>query len=234
MIYKMALDAYICLNLLYCFPGLWDSNHERETDYRSTGVYQYMLRSCTWTGVASDIPAHPHRRFFGIADKQFYVRHRIKDKLRWAAFTKDSDYGEKFPYGLMAIDELLRCEEEVDRRASLQEVHQVEWMLCQKSLPLELVKDIMDMAEYIPQRRLKVPHDPLHIENRDELTKYLTYCWILLVRCNMMALAVGIDIDWKREVTGSIIKLWGCECPRTWYDDDYRPDEPLDYGYKFI
>lgn len=92
-------------------------------------------------------------------------------------------------------------------------------MLCRKGLPVELAVEIMALAEYEPSRRLKVPHDPFHRDNRKELVEYLKYCWQVLVRCDMMARALDIVIPWVGLVTQCIVQLWACKAcdGKKWY-----------------
>ncbi|KAJ6145130.1 hypothetical protein N7470_009025 [Penicillium chermesinum] len=65
--YKM-LSVYICLNVAYAFPELWDFNSGRtpERDYRNTRFYQKTLINCAigrrWD--ESVLATFPHRRFF--------------------------------------------------------------------------------------------------------------------------------------------------------------------------
>lgn len=59
-------------------------------------------------------------------------------------------------------------------------------MLISKELPVELAVKIMEHAHYEANRRLTpVPHNPFHPSNREELVKYLNYCWELFVCCEM-------------------------------------------------
>lgn len=62
---------------------------------------------------------------------------------------------------------------------------------------MELALNVMELAGYEPKRRLNNPHDPLYPCNRKELAQYLKYCWQILVRCDMMAKALDIEIPWK-------------------------------------
>lgn len=225
---RMALRAYICLNVMYCFPELWDpaSGKSKVKDYRRTRVYQDMLRNCTYSGITSDIVTYPHRDFFGIEKHQFEEHVRLRDRERWADFLeKETHRDDEYPYGLVSIDEFLTIEKLIGYQPHISEVEHVRWMLCRKGLPLELAMDIMDIAEYTPRRRLKVANDPLHPENRDELEKYLDYCWQLLIRCEMMAEAAGMEICWQEEAVWRMIWFWHCDqscCSgRKWYREKH-------------
>ncbi|KAB8078781.1 hypothetical protein BDV29DRAFT_152421 [Aspergillus leporis] len=70
---KTALAAYIWLQVVYCFPEMWDEASDKtdETDYRHAKFYQYMLRTCTASRRTSDVVTYPHRQFSGISDSQF-------------------------------------------------------------------------------------------------------------------------------------------------------------------
>jgi hypothetical protein len=86
-------------------------------------------------------------------------------------------------------------------------------------LPVELALHIMELAGYEPKRRLKIEHDPLHPENQEELAQYLKYCWQILIRCDMRAYKVGLDIPWYDEVAGCIVDLIDskdCELRNKW------------------
>ena len=102
------------------------------------------------------------------------------------------------------------------------DVPQVQQILSSRGLPAELVLDIMELAGYhAGEGRLKVPHDPFHRENRDELAKYLKYCWELLVRCEMLANVIGKVIPWEKLIYRSLVPLLqpaGMEYTRQWRD----------------
>ncbi len=82
---------------------------------------------------------------------------------------------------------------------------------CGKGLPTEISLAILDEAGYVPCRRLRIAHDPLHGENEAELTKYLTECWLLLVRTQVVAEALGLKIEWGSYILSTIEGLWGCK-----------------------
>jgi hypothetical protein len=93
---------------------------------------------------------------------------------------------------------------------SRDEVPVVLELLGKKGLPTELGLQVMDMAEYRAVGRLAVRDDPLHAKNAEELTKYLGYCWKLLVRVNMLCRAGvhGQKKDWEAEVTNALWSLF--------------------------
>ncbi len=208
-LYEAAIFPYLTLNLIHCFPELWDpaSGRTDATDYRDMRIYQWMVRHCTRGRTTTEVARHPHRQFFGIADRQF------------------GSYGSEYPYGLVTYDKFLASgDERAPPAASTDDVFAVRRLLHRGlGLPMELVLEIMALAEYEPRRRLRVAHDPFHRANRDELDKYISYCWKVLVRCEMMAAAVGLEIDWRHEVSKALVFLLGCG-PRRWW----RVGEPGD------
>lgn len=86
MLYEHALSAYLCLNVAYCFPELWDeaAGRTKEEDYRHTKAYQHMLRDCAAPGSASEGVTYPHRWFFGTDPDRFdSYKPTVADKHRW-------------------------------------------------------------------------------------------------------------------------------------------------------
>ena len=61
---------------------------------------------------------------------------------------------------------------------------------------------------------LDIADDPLHPGNGMELRRYLSHCWQLLVRCDMLAKASGKRISWINEVKEVIWQLWGEDFPK--------------------
>ncbi|GKZ17778.1 hypothetical protein AbraIFM66951_001098 [Aspergillus brasiliensis] len=219
MLYRKALCSYIALNVAYCFPDMWDPK-TRETekkDYRNTHFYQNMLRECTACDRGSEFTFHVHQRFFGIDKRQFNaVRpiladkdHRLKDQLAF-----DNGWLMNFHYGLLPLEEFLILENStllfVPHEVDVGEVRGI--LAYAGKLPLELVLIIMEFADYTPRRRLKVPHDPLHPNNRAALDEYLEHCWQIIVRCHMMAEALGtyFGLSWWDEVDIQLFRLWPC------------------------
>jgi hypothetical protein len=232
ILYLHALSAYICLNVAYCFPESWDPAAGRtdSKDYRHTRSYQSMLRNCTVPGTTSEIVTYPHRKFFGTASDQFHhLQPRVADTERWLnKLDVDNKSGDikQSHYGLLPFDDFLTLE-----NASLQyipnasDVDAVQSILL-RQLPPELVLPIMDLAAYKPKRALIIPHDPLHLSNRKELDEYLELCWQIMVRCQMIAKEIDLEIGggWKSLVSYWICTLWevkNCESANLWrYDYD--------------
>lgn len=195
-VYQAALEAYICLNICYCFPSTWDSGSGRTAakDYRNTRLYQSMLMRCTLSETTSEVSALPHRQFFGVADNQFRLY-------------------ERPPCGIMSFAQLLTSDRAVPNKGGLGPftVDYVSRILHKRGLPHELILMILGYVDRCPPSRMSVPHDPLHPENCHELRQYLTYCWQLIIRCNMMAQALGREMDWENEVAE--ILRWGLSSP---------------------
>ncbi|PYI24384.1 hypothetical protein BO99DRAFT_398435 [Aspergillus violaceofuscus CBS 115571] len=115
-----------------------------------------------------------------------------------------------FPYGQVPFEVFLNCGKKAVFRPQLTDVARVEgYLRVRGGLPQELVEYITALAEYNSQhaRRLPVPHDPLHHANRAELRDYLTRCWQVMVRCNMLAQEVGRKIDWVAQVVETLDRL---------------------------
>ncbi|KAI1162734.1 hypothetical protein F5B18DRAFT_365374 [Nemania serpens] len=211
LICKNALDAYLCLNTLYCFPEIWDSESgaTAEKDYLLTKCYRRMLRRCTLSGTTSEIAALPHRQFFGIANGQFKDHSSAWDSARWGHGGSEASDDTSQPLLHISFERFLEHDARAPYLPHAADLGHVRWILCAKGLPIELVLDIMDLAEYTAQRRLKIPHDPFHRYNREELIPYLTYCWMLLLRCDMVAKAIGDEIPWNSLISTVMMDFWG-------------------------
>ncbi|PYI09795.1 hypothetical protein BO78DRAFT_394679 [Aspergillus sclerotiicarbonarius CBS 121057] len=85
-LYRLALETYLVLNVLYGFPVLQsqpqsqsqgDRGEQQQTDdYRNTKVYQQMLHRCT-REFECQIAKLPHQQFFGIPDDHFHYDFRV-------------------------------------------------------------------------------------------------------------------------------------------------------------
>ncbi|KAJ4290405.1 hypothetical protein N0V90_010621 [Kalmusia sp. IMI 367209] len=233
-----ALQAYICLNVLFLKPELYDpesretfikrenvarrSTHKPEQyDYKLTAAYQRMLLNCTGIpyGVARfDVHTHPHREFFGIPRGMF------RFEYSYYAFWRDRNLG------IQTVADLAEDKFRGVHVAGQSDVGAVLSMLGQKGLPAELALQIMDLAEYVSVGRTTVRQDPLHVANAEELKKYLSYCWKLLVRIDMLVRANGCCLDWEAEVTDVLYALFGMESPKVSEIIEFTPygNEPLD------
>ncbi|RXG49722.1 hypothetical protein VDGE_00374 [Verticillium dahliae] len=204
---KLALKAYLCLNLLLCFPPLHDGGPP--LDYRDTRCYQHTLRECCLTDPASTAAALPHQHFFGVP-RGVYARYGYGPAP--AAHLTDqypSRERARFPYGVLPFGDFIHLEGPVPHQPSVPDVLHVRWCLCRLGLPTELATEVMDFAGYVPLRRLPVAHDPFHKANREELRRYLNYCWTVIVRTDMLGSWLGYDVPWDRLVAEELMQLVG-------------------------
>ncbi|KAL3470303.1 hypothetical protein BJX99DRAFT_264360 [Aspergillus californicus] len=238
-VYERALDAYIGLNVLYSFPKLWDEKSgccrqspgdgnpftlHMEDEYRNTAAYQRLLWQCTRT-LASVVSVLPHQKFFGIEDslpRGYSIQPQdINHGLEWPALMKLAMLtrapghhsilaSSQFPFGRIPIDAFLNCRERLPYMPSEADVLEVYDILYGMGLPSELVIQILKDGDYdTPRRRLPIAHDPLHPDSREELMVYLTFCWLTLIRCNMFAQALDIEINWEVEVVECLARIFG-------------------------
>lgn len=166
----------------------------KSRDYRDTAMYQRMLHACTHRHILSQTATYPHRQFFDIGDDQFR-----SETTNWG--------------GKLAFEDFLQIDSSDPSPLSstpftpgILDVYNVEETLMAKGLPTELVWQVLELTEYnadhAAKRRLKVDaRHPFHRDNREELYKYLRYCWRSVVWCNVLAKAQQIDIDWKSVIT---------------------------------
>ena len=233
---RLALKAYLYLNLLLCYPQLWDygSGRSAESDYRNTKCYQRMLRECTRSDLSTNIAALPHRQFFGIPENQFsrYPCPREGGKHRHLFH---EHYGrDGYPYGIVPFDDFLEFEAKLEYQPTISDVSHVRWCLCKLGLPTEMAIEIMDFAGYVPKRRLERAHDPLHASNREELSKYLNYCWNILVRCDIVGKWLGDEIPWDRLIAETLIQFFGQGWGRKFYEQSYDDEDRGFRGHENI
>ncbi|KAF2463437.1 uncharacterized protein BDR25DRAFT_319960 [Lindgomyces ingoldianus] len=214
---NLALTAYICLNVLYLKPELYDATMREEKmkdlkkrneaipspeqfDYRLTSSYQETLVRCTWVRGCDnfDVCTYPHREFYG-APRGTYTQ---------------APWNQREQFGRVHPSYLIEHKFQNKYVPGKHDIPIVINLLGRKGLPAELALLVLDFANYTPQRRLLVPDDPLHPENGEQLRKYLSYCWNLLVRTDMLLKANGSWIDWEYEVTDVIHQLWGVPYPK--------------------
>ncbi|KAH8742506.1 hypothetical protein F5883DRAFT_68051 [Diaporthe sp. PMI_573] len=252
---ELALKAYVGLNLLLSLPELWDEKSRRRegnevVDYRDTACYQRMLCNCTVDSLGTNIAALPHRQFFGVAEGQFsdYAWPRHKNGPGKHAWMLDAKHETGYPYGMLPLKDFLELETELIYAPSALDVGRVRWCLCHLSLPTELANEILGMAGYQPMRRLEREHDPLHADNRDELHRYLDFCWKVMVRCEVMGrwLDEGHSIPWDCMLNETIIGLVTggdrglVKGGKKFYEKTYRltQESPFQtmcwYDYKFV
>lgn len=222
---EAALLAYVCLNVLHLKPELYDPKMreqmlEEQTmrhvqtlppetyDYRLTSAYQQMLVFCTKTGdVYPHYGAHkiPHREFYGIPFGMYTA------KVRWHS---PGNYGHTVHYGVVSPPDLVDKNFPQKHVPSKGDIVLVQNLFRLFKLPTGIIQMILDMADYTPKGRLYTHSDPLHIDNVEELKKYLAYCWKLLVRVDMLMKANGTRLDWEYEVAEAIYKLFGIPYPK--------------------
>ncbi|KAH2650902.1 hypothetical protein KXV79_009235 [Aspergillus fumigatus] len=185
-VFEAALNIYLLLNILYCFPELWDPaarharNNKRTDEYRGTRMYQRTVKIWTQDGLESEVSRHPHRQFFGLEfsyslqisrgwDRPVLaqLRERIV-KATWPEKTPEqisklSVSDVCFPYGKMPFEEFLACREGgaagvQHQTRSAVDVARVETYLRAKRLPQELVLQITACTEYDRSRsRSRLP-----------------------------------------------------------------------------
>ncbi|KAH0431039.1 hypothetical protein CcaCcLH18_07344 [Colletotrichum camelliae] len=151
-------------------------------DYRLTKMYQRMISKATGGDAYSELPYLPHLYFLGLPERPAalapYTRLPQRDVFNVEYLPHHSD--------ILPVEEMLRT----------------------RGLPAELVTEVMDLANYKPRRRLKVAHDPLHRDNREELDRYLAECWAVMVRGNVFAKAFGNEMDWYNDLVVAFKQLF--------------------------
>ncbi|KAF6816883.1 hypothetical protein CPLU01_13746 [Colletotrichum plurivorum] len=207
-LYERALLSFLCLSIFRHRPETWPSNSADGKDYRLTKMYQHTLREATKTGETAPLPSIMHRPLYGISEDQFSAYPRARDVARWAHLGEYYwDLDRNYPEGQLSYDEFLSFEKEnvyVPHEDDIPPVRQT--LTTAGNLPTELVDQIMKIAEYVPRRRLKVAHDPLHPDNKTELDAYLAECWAVVVRCEVFARAMlDEDLEWHARVK---YQLW--------------------------
>lgn len=161
-----------------------------------------MLRYCTSSDSTSEVGKYPHIAFYGIGDDRFRSWPHFKPVLRLKYMPdidkKDMVRERHIPYGAVPFEDSLNSKvHTTEHLPDVSAVALVGDMLHSKGLPVELVDDVMEKADYTAKRRLVYAHDPLHPGNLEELQQYLKYCWRLMVNCNLMADALGTGIEWE-------------------------------------
>ncbi|KAF2019058.1 hypothetical protein BU24DRAFT_476092 [Aaosphaeria arxii CBS 175.79] len=225
---EAALLAYVCLNVFYLKPELYDPTMRRQMlkekskrhaqtlplevyeqevyDYRLTTAYQQMLVFCTGTGgTYPHQGAHkiPHREFYGVPFGMYNASY-----IPWNIVTPRYHFNH---FGTVPLRDLVDKkfpQKYVPSKNDIPVVHKIF-----RKLPTEIVLMILEFADYTPKGRLNAHADPLHIDNASELKKYLAYCWKLLVRVDMLMKANGTLLDWEYEVAEVIHKLFGVPYP---------------------
>lgn len=180
--------------MLYCSPEIWDgaAGRTEDNDYRNNKAYQTMLeryvfdKSEPWVDEPW-VVKYPHRLFFGIS-RHHLTQHRGT--------------------GTLPINQFLNLTRSAIDRPTVTEAFRVRDILISKGLPVEVATRVLRFMDYQGKRRLVIPNDPFHPSNKEELIKYLKYCWKLLICCEIMANALGQLIDWRGVVAHCIVDLW--------------------------
>lgn len=205
--FYLPLMSYLCLNILLTKPELYDNDTKKDhvqfpiqgmtivpdesfLDYRLTYAYQLTLLYCT----DAMTQTLPHQAFFGLSHS---AMERPYDLIR---FTKKC--------GTMSFANLKSALGSSSYPVHGHDIDEVIWILQQMGLPTELCLTVIDFAEYKPSRRIVVVDDPLHHHNALELRKYLTYCWQLLVRSELLSTSIGMEINWELTVETCIKRLF--------------------------
>lgn len=166
-----------------------------------------MLVYCTGTGDPN--PHHgahkiPHREFFGVPFGMY------TSIVPWHS---TASYHTK-PFGMVPLQDLVDRKFPQKHVPSKGDVLQVQKMFRTPKFPRDITLRILEVAEYTAKGRLHTHSDPLHIDNAEELRKYLAYCWKLLVRVDMLIKENGALVDWEYEVAEAIYKLFGVRYPQ--------------------
>lgn len=209
------LRAYLCLNVLVVKPELWDSasrtaylkaeegahrttfSHE-VYDYRFTAAYQRMLVCCTgipYGAYYHEAHTYPHRDFFGVPRGMF----RYDDPYQGQKTGKP---------GTGRVADLAEGDFRNFHLASKADVEAALAMLRRKGLPTDVALQVLQWAEYRCVGRLRRRDDPLHVDNADELKKYLSFCWKILVRIDMLVQECGKMLDWESDVADAMCVLF--------------------------
>lgn len=147
------------------------------------------------------------------ADGPFYAELGVAMQSDWV---KEELH---YPYGLMKFHDFIEFENKSSYQPANFEVIQVFWMLGKKGCPAELALKALKLAAYEPRSLLMVPHDPFHRENKATLKSYLSVCWDILIRCDMMGKVLGEPFHWDRWVSRpNALSIYGLSVEkRTWH-----------------
>ena len=63
-----------------------------------------------------------------------------------------------------------------------------------KGFPTEIGLRVLAYTAFKPERRLLIANNALDPQNREELRKYLSWCWKVLVRCDILMTVSGTRI----------------------------------------
>ncbi|KAL5890443.1 hypothetical protein ACKVWC_005651 [Pyricularia oryzae] len=230
MMCRDTLRAYILLNFIRrgfperCVRNTADKAKSEEeersdpsADYLRTRTYQMLVNHLTISDMSTEIPQFRHMEFFGIRNDH---SRSFPRKESWGKGSLDYIY----PLGRVSYREFLALDIDADPpyMPSAAEMDTVMWILSEKGLPTELVDTILGLAEYDKMRVLRIPHDPLHELNSDQLDEYLAWSWQILLRFDMLARAQGDEIPWDALISNCLLESFPIRIPTSGYP---RPKE---------
>lgn len=205
------LMSYVFLNVVYLHTETWEKETKKayierykksgtdytdeEIDYRQMAAYERVLRKCT-SRMKYDVHTYPHRLFYGVTGNAF-------TGVRCRQPSCDLACNGHLELGKLKIgedDQYIPDSEDVDI---------VLFYLSLKGLPTEIGISILEYAGFKPERRLPVANDPMDPRNREELKKYLSWCWQVLVSCDVIMTSQGNKISWAYELRDVISDLFG-------------------------
>lgn len=182
-----------------------------------------MLGEVARSGRVPEMGRIPHRQFFDISELDAACLERLEGSIFVHSTRRNHWTSSLLPTPPGAPEYSPRTPE----------VHAVLTMLCNLGLPPEVSLQIIEYADYAPRGVLRIPNDPLCFENRDGLGKYLSYCWQLLLRCDMLARELNAEIMWDTEISECLVHLFSCPGERRIYKfDNYEAQENDRYNFK--
>lgn len=211
-----ALTSYVFFNMVYLHPETWEAEarqkwvaekrkhgmviEEEEVDYRKMVSWEKVVSRCT--GFKNyDVHTYPHRLFFGVSGADYDAR----------SWNKPPFWGREFRMHPSLQTEKQKIAMREKYFPILEDVEIVLFYLRCKGLPTEIGLQILAHADFKPERRLPVANDPLHPKNGEELRKYLSWCWKILIWTDVLMTAEGRKISWVYEITDVIRELWGVD-----------------------
>lgn len=206
---KHALRSVIGLGFIRGYAARRGQEHPEASpeDFRHTRTYQNMVLRSTTSGAKSEIVGYRYKEFYGIGDGQFRTFPNPREVRRWCRTRAKFDYA--LVLGRAPYDEFLVVERELPYLPSAAEVAETRSVVAEAgNLPAELVDSIVDSEPYRETRALTVPHDPFHLQNQAQLGRFLDDCWEVLLRCDMMARALGDEVPWDMLIGNMIVLLF--------------------------
>ncbi|CAH0033929.1 unnamed protein product [Clonostachys rhizophaga] len=192
----LALQAYIILNLLSCGTRRLGKESVRITEIRvATRIHSRLARTTRLKHILLGFRIDAFLEYQTIMNPNgggiVHIKN-VRRKHTNSGYARAAQANWKTEVGAFeAANPAVRYTFEISGRAR----HYLE-------LRTELADYIMEIAEYqVPfGHRLKIPHDPLHPRNREELKKYLRYCWGIVIRCEVIARLQNQVIPWQHMI----------------------------------